>query len=36
MLAHSGRMAMSSQLHHVVMYSHAANDFVTFLTGVVG
>ena len=27
---------MSSQLHHVVMCSHSANDFVTFLTGVVG
>jgi hypothetical protein len=26
---------MSSQLHHVVMCSHSANDFVTFLTGVV-
>lgn len=27
---------MLSQLHHVVMCSHSANDFVTFLTGVVG
>jgi hypothetical protein len=27
---------MSSQLHHVVMCSHSANDFVMFLTGVVG
>jgi hypothetical protein len=27
---------MSSQLHHVVMCSHSADDFVTFLTGVVG
>lgn len=27
---------MSSQLHHVVMCSHSANDFITFLTGVVG
>lgn len=27
---------MSSQLHHVVMCSHSANDFVTFLTGVAG
>jgi hypothetical protein len=27
---------MSSQLHHVVMCSHSANDFVMFLTSVVG
>jgi hypothetical protein len=27
---------MSSQLHHVVMCRHSADDFVTFLTGVVG
>jgi hypothetical protein len=27
---------MSSQLHHVVMCSHAADDFVAFLTGVAG
>lgn len=27
---------MSSQLHHVVMCSHSADDFVGFLTGVVG
>lgn len=27
---------MSRQLHHVVMCSHSANEFVTFLTGVVG
>jgi hypothetical protein len=27
---------MSSQLHHVVMCSHSADDFVTFLTDVVG
>jgi catechol 2,3-dioxygenase-like lactoylglutathione lyase family enzyme len=27
---------MSSQLHHVVMCSHSADDFVAFLTDVVG
>ena len=32
----AGRIAMSSHLHHVVMCSHSANDFVAFLTDVVG
>src|SRR5205814_714091 len=35
-LGRSRRIAMSSQLHHVVMCSHSADAFVTFLTGVVG
>src|SRR3954471_10701542 len=32
----TGRIAMSGQLHHVVMCSHSADAFITFLTEVAG